>query len=257
MLNDRAASRIDEGGAALKHYTYYRPAILVLLKEDESHGYRIASRMTDLGFDQRLVSSLYSVLRDMEHEGLITSAWEISHSGGPPRRVYALTTAGEQFLRDSLPALIRQREALGAMLELYSTLVQRQPTSTPAAPRMDRPGPGPTGDGSTGRPTSPNNQIPPARNRRGKGGPNPAKGTTAGSAIAPGTGARGRAGSPNGVLASPDSAPTPAPRDGTPGEKARDAAGAKIGEIPTRTAGSRQSPPGSKKDSTVDRRGDS
>ncbi len=96
------------GGAALRHYTYYRPTILVLLKEHESHGYELISRMNELGFDHRLASSLYGVLRDMEDEGLIVSSWDLSGSGGPPRHVYALTASGEQFLRDSMPTLVRR-----------------------------------------------------------------------------------------------------------------------------------------------------
>lgn len=122
------------GGAGLRHYTYYRPTILVLLKEHESHGYELISRMNELGFDQRLGSSLYGVLRDMEDEGLIVSSWDLSGSGGPPRRVYGLTESGEQFLRDSVPTLVRQRDALDATLDLYSVL-QRAAASVAAARR--------------------------------------------------------------------------------------------------------------------------
>ena len=112
------------GGArsALRHYTYYRPTILILLKEHESHGYELISRMNELGFDQRLASSLYGVLRDMEDEGLIISSWDLSGSGGPPRRVYSLTADGDRYLQESVPALVRQRDALDATLDLYSVL---------------------------------------------------------------------------------------------------------------------------------------
>lgn len=114
--------KVDGGGGALRHYTYYRPTILVLLKERESYGYELSSRMTELGFDQRVTASLYSVLRDMENEDLITSVWDVSDLGGPPRRMYAITVGGEQYLRDTMPMVVRQRQALGSMLALYAAL---------------------------------------------------------------------------------------------------------------------------------------
>ena len=112
---------LDEG-ATLRHSTYHRPTILVLLKQQESHGYELSTRMTELGFDHRSASSLYSVLRDMESEKLITSAWDVSAHGGPPRRTYALTAAGERYLVESLPVLARQYQALGAVLALHSRI---------------------------------------------------------------------------------------------------------------------------------------
>lgn len=129
----------DHGSAgALRQYSYFRPAILVLVKEREGHGYELAGRMTDLGFDRRAAASIYSVLRDMEKEQLITSSWDLSGRGGPPRRVYAITEAGEEFLREWLPALIRQRQALDALLDLYSQ-VEPAKDARPSRRRLSRP----------------------------------------------------------------------------------------------------------------------
>ncbi|MGH3850146.1 MAG: PadR family transcriptional regulator [Pseudonocardiaceae bacterium] len=114
----------DEGGS-LKHSTYYRPTILILLEQHDSYGYELSRRIIELGFDQRLASNLYNVLRDMENEELITSAWDMSERGGTPRRMYAPTALGKQYLVDSVPLLIRQYQALGATLALYSTLDAR------------------------------------------------------------------------------------------------------------------------------------
>ncbi|MDQ6615533.1 MAG: helix-turn-helix transcriptional regulator [Actinomycetota bacterium] len=133
MTDSSVALKDDGSGSALRHYTYYRPTILVLLKQYESHGYQLASRMSDLGFDHRLTASLYGVLRDMEDEGLIASSWDLSGSGGPPRRVYALTAPGEQYLRESIPTLVRQRQALDATLDLFSRLDQAETTIVPIA----------------------------------------------------------------------------------------------------------------------------
>jgi DNA-binding PadR family transcriptional regulator len=117
-----------DAGTVARHSTYYRPTILTLLKAHESHGYELAGRIAELGFDQRLGTSLYGTLRDMEGDGLITSSWSLSDSGGPPRRIYALTTTGEQVLADSIPLLVRQHRALEAILRLYRDLDDESPT---------------------------------------------------------------------------------------------------------------------------------
>jgi len=119
-----SAPPIAAEGAPVRQYTYNRPAILILLKERQSHGYELASRMSGLGFDQSVASSIYKVLRDMESEKLISSSWDTSEHGGAPRRVYRLTESGERYLRDLAPTLFRQRHALDTMLHLFSTLEQ-------------------------------------------------------------------------------------------------------------------------------------
>ncbi len=113
----------------IRHYTYYRPAILLLLKEQGSHGYELFRRLAELGFDSRDSASLYGVLRDMESSGLITSSWDTSHSGGPPRRVYAITVNGDKYLRDSEALLVRQRDALSAMLDRYRAVAAHKSPS--------------------------------------------------------------------------------------------------------------------------------
>ena len=121
----------DENGrgaiSVFRYYNYYRPAILVLLKGHESHGYELVTRLTELGFQTRDTASLYGVLRGMEAEALVGSLWKSSDRGGPPRRVYTITDAGEQYLRDVTPHLVRQRYALGAMLENYRELARQEP----------------------------------------------------------------------------------------------------------------------------------
>ena len=132
MDNFNLVLRDIEDGSALRRYSYYRPTILVLLKEHKSHGYELANRVATLGFDPRAGATLYGVLREMENEELIASSWELSEHGGPPRRVYSLTPIGEEFLADSMPVLARQRQALGALLELYSMLDQKGGDATAA-----------------------------------------------------------------------------------------------------------------------------
>lgn len=107
----------------LRRRSFLRPAILVLLKEQASHGYDLVSRLADMGFDVADFGGLYRLLRTMEEEGLLVSKWG-EPERGPARRVYELTALGEEYLRDSAPALVSQRRAIGDMLERYRTLVQ-------------------------------------------------------------------------------------------------------------------------------------
>ncbi|MGH9185986.1 MAG: helix-turn-helix transcriptional regulator, partial [Acidimicrobiales bacterium] len=103
--------------------SYLRPAILVLLKENESHGYELVARLGDMGFEVGDFGGLYRVLRTMDEEGLVVSVWG-EPERGPARRVYRLTDEGEQYLRESAPALVSQRRALGEMLDRYRTMVR-------------------------------------------------------------------------------------------------------------------------------------
>ena len=76
------------------------PVTLVLLEGESSHGYELTRRMEEeFGFEEINPGSVYRTLRQMEHEGLCESEWETSSArGGPRRRMYAITEAGEAYL---------------------------------------------------------------------------------------------------------------------------------------------------------------
>ncbi len=76
------------------------PVTLVLLKEESSHGYELMERMQEeFGFEQIKSGAVYRTLRQMENEGLCQSEWDVRRDeGGPPRRMYAITEAGEAYL---------------------------------------------------------------------------------------------------------------------------------------------------------------
>ena len=85
--------------------TLLRPAILLLLRDRESHGYELMGRLSELGMDVPPTTGwLYRSLRTMADEGLLTSYWNTAERG-PARRVYAVTEKGEQHLEDSMAAL--------------------------------------------------------------------------------------------------------------------------------------------------------
>jgi PadR family transcriptional regulator, regulatory protein PadR len=92
------------------------PVALVLLKEESSYGYELMERLEeDFGFEQINPGSVYRTLRRMENEGLCRSQWDVrAEEGSSPRRMYAITDAGEAYL-----------EAWAAACEKYHRLMDQ------------------------------------------------------------------------------------------------------------------------------------
>lgn len=101
-----------------------RIAMLVLLKECECHGYELFKRLTDTGLPTPSATQVYRVLRSMEEADLVKSTWDLSERG-PARRVYTLTPRGDQYLRDQVPSMLAERDALKTVLNLYRQLLKR------------------------------------------------------------------------------------------------------------------------------------
>ena len=96
-----------------------RPAILLLLREQESHGYELMGRLAELGVEvPPTTGGLYRSLRTMADEGLVTSYWSTPERG-PARRVYSITESGEQQLEGSMPALASLLRTVLGMLNRY------------------------------------------------------------------------------------------------------------------------------------------
>jgi PadR family transcriptional regulator, regulatory protein PadR len=93
------------------------PVALVLLKEESSYGYELMEQLEEeFGFEQINPGSVYRALRQMENEGLCSSEWDVraEEGGPPPRRMYAITDAGEAYL-----------EAWAAACEKYHRLINQ------------------------------------------------------------------------------------------------------------------------------------
>lgn len=96
-----------------------RPAILLLLREQESHGYELMSRLAELGVEvPPTTGGLYRSLRTMAEEGLVTSYWS-TPDRGPARRVYTISETGETHLEHSMPALSSLLRTVRGMLNRY------------------------------------------------------------------------------------------------------------------------------------------
>jgi len=92
------------------------PAALAALLNKAGHGYDLRREIREITGGELEVDAggLYRVLRRMEEEGFVTSAWAESDSA-PQRRDYALTAEGRDLAEDWV-AHLRERERLSGLL---------------------------------------------------------------------------------------------------------------------------------------------
>jgi DNA-binding PadR family transcriptional regulator len=79
-----------------------RSTVLILLSEQEGHGYDLRARMAKAGVPTNTsTGTLYRALILMAEEGLVESSWDAPDKG-PARRVYSITTSGRTYLDNEL-----------------------------------------------------------------------------------------------------------------------------------------------------------
>jgi poly-beta-hydroxybutyrate-responsive repressor len=95
---------------------FLRPCLLLLLHESPAHGYELRERLRPLGFNRDDPGRLYRALRALEEDGLVDSAWQ-SSAGGPDRRTYELTLAGEERLLQAIEELQAMHAVMDGFLQ--------------------------------------------------------------------------------------------------------------------------------------------
>src|ERR671932_1277870 len=110
-------SKLQGNGARPRNWL--EPVILVTLREWNLYGYKLMERLTAFGFEAMNPGTLYRTLRQMEKEGVVKSKWETS-KGGPARRVYSITDAGEAYLDFWADALEQYRRNVDTFFRLYA-----------------------------------------------------------------------------------------------------------------------------------------
>jgi PadR family transcriptional regulator, regulatory protein PadR len=93
--------------------------LLLLLRSWNAHGYQLIQTLTAMGLGLVDPATVYRTLRQLEEEGLITSAWDATATG-PARRVYTLSEAGEQYLSLWANQLGQYQNVLSRFFELYN-----------------------------------------------------------------------------------------------------------------------------------------
>jgi PadR family transcriptional regulator len=107
------------------------PFVLLSLADGPVHGYELAQAIASVGFRRAAddPSLLYKLLRALEAEGFATSTWA-DGEGGPPRRMYTLTSAGEDYLHARAADLRRQAQRIATFTERYQAWTKRAPRRT-------------------------------------------------------------------------------------------------------------------------------
>jgi PadR family transcriptional regulator PadR len=117
------------GGACPRRIArFLEPCLLLLLREDARHGYNLLDELHRFGFAAGSLdpSIVYRVLREMEQNGWVVSAWDTTGSG-PPRRIYRVTTEGEEYLRWWIADLEQTRAEIDRFLGAYRQQETRAP----------------------------------------------------------------------------------------------------------------------------------
>lgn len=96
---------------------YLTACMLVLLSRQPAHGWDVCDRLTAFGLSvsQSDRGAYYRVLRKLNKEGLLDSAWAPS-TQGPRRRVYTVTDSGSARLLELLEVVSERRDALTNLL---------------------------------------------------------------------------------------------------------------------------------------------
>lgn len=101
-----------------------QPRILLLILQKPMYGYELLDSLAREGNPGAPdPGGLYRMLRAMEQEGLLSSSWE-TNEGGPARRMYQITQAGEVQLKNWAHTLRDTRDWLEQFLSAYENLVE-------------------------------------------------------------------------------------------------------------------------------------
>jgi PadR family transcriptional regulator PadR len=98
---------------------FVEPALLLLLRDGETHGYDLAESLAELVPDERFdLGNLYRLLRSLEEEGLVSSRWR-DDLPGRAKRTYELTEQGRAVLATWAASLENLSKTLGAFGRRY------------------------------------------------------------------------------------------------------------------------------------------
>ena len=95
--------------------------LLSLQRRGNSYGYELIKWAAAFGFETMNPGSMYRILRQMGNEGLCKSEWETTSKGGPLRRMYSVTDAGEAYLDFLAKGLKQYQQTMYYFLRLYSS----------------------------------------------------------------------------------------------------------------------------------------
>ena len=102
---------------------FLEACLLCLLKQESSYGYGLMEKLNLFEIDKTSFDSsvIYRNLRNMEKRALITSSWADSPLG-PKKRIYSITTAGEEALAEWVDILKKRQRIFESLIQCYDTI---------------------------------------------------------------------------------------------------------------------------------------
>jgi len=116
-LNSDEESQNASTGAWSKNWLV--PVLLLMLREWSSYGYELMEKMATFGLNAMNPGTFYRTLRQMEKDGMVSSCWDTSE-GGPARRMYSITEAGEAYLKYWADSLNQYQKMMDTFFRLYT-----------------------------------------------------------------------------------------------------------------------------------------
>ncbi|MCQ6274490.1 poly-beta-hydroxybutyrate-responsive repressor [Bacillus sp. V3B] len=107
------------------------PVLLLSLRNWNLHGYKLIQELSRFGFSSIDQGNVYRILRQLEKDDLVKSEWDTT-TGGPAKRIYSITEAGEAYLKTCTGALEQYQSIINRFFTIYmdmflpmSSLMQR------------------------------------------------------------------------------------------------------------------------------------
>ena len=96
--------------------------VLRILHEKPSHGYQIMEELEKITSKKYIPEpgAIYTILRRMEERSLVTSEWKKKEAGAD-RRVYTITQAGVEVLREVLERVKGRRPLMDNLVQFYDS----------------------------------------------------------------------------------------------------------------------------------------
>lgn len=95
------------------------PIMLLHLRDWNTHGYELMEKISQFGMESVDQGNFYRLLRQLEKDALVTSEWDTT-SGGPAKRIYSITDAGEQYLDLWAGSLSQYQKMLNQFFNIYN-----------------------------------------------------------------------------------------------------------------------------------------
>ena|SRR5689334_21485872 len=120
MTEDHKDNTFDNAATDAWSKNWLVPILLLMLRQWSSYGYELMEKMTKFGLAAMNPGTLYRTLRQMEKDGMVSSRWDTS-TGGPARRIYSITDAGEAYLKYWADSLDHYQKMMNTFFQIYTS----------------------------------------------------------------------------------------------------------------------------------------